>query len=169
MKPPLKITLLKGLHNVIDSTWQKFFKKVIVTDENNSFSGDNTFGTGTTTTVNDLTVNGAITGGGSEIAPTVVAGWSNGTGGYYQKRADNTVIVHMYCSGSGTATDGTTIFTLPSGYRPTNQYHCAMAANNSGWSYAGLMYITPAGAVKIYGVSGISPSEITALAVFEAA
>lgn len=107
--------------------------------------------------------------GSGEIEPTLGSGWSAGSGCFYKKTVDGQVIVHLFASGSGTDTDGTVLFTLPSGFRPKLQYHTPMVANSSGWGTAGMMYITPAGAVQIYGVSAASPSELAALAIFEVA
>lgn len=154
MKAPVRVAILKGLQNAMDTTWQKFFNKVAVLDEDNEFTE---------------TVSGSAFDGSGEIVPTSGSGWTSGTGCFYSKSFDGYVIVHMYCSGSGTDADGTTLFTLPSGYRPTNAYHTPLIANVGGWSTPGLFYITSGGAAKIYGIAGTGASEISALAMYKTA
>lgn len=173
MKPPLKISLLKGMQNVIEETWQKFFNKVAVLDEDNTFEGDNTFSgdnahSGTETFT--VAVAGSAFDGSGDIVPTSGSGWTSGTGCFYHKTFDGYVTVHVYCTGSGTDTDATVLFTLPAGYRPTNPYHAPLiAAVGGSFSTAGLLYILSNGDATIYGVGGKSPSLLAGLAVYKAA
>lgn len=166
MKAPLKVAILKGLQNAMDTTWQKFFNKVAVLDENNAFTGDNTH-SGTETFSGSVA--GTAFDGSGEIVPTSGNGWTSGTGCFYCKTFDGYVVVHMFCEGSGIDTGGTTLFTLPAGYRPNNPFHAPLIANVGGWSSSGLFFITTSGDVQIYGVAGTGPTKIAGNAIFKAA
>lgn len=64
---------------------------------------------------------------------------------YYK---DNAGIVHLRgLIKNGTTTGGTIIFTLPTGYRPSDDYHQAVASNNA----AATLKIEANGSVKIAG------------------
>lgn len=135
----------------------------------------------TTITYNDgaawqaATPTGAVTitsdwAGSGEIVPTAGNGWTSGTGCFYQKKANGQVIVHVFVTGTGTKTDATTLFNLPVGYRPNANYHATAVAYNGDWNNPGLIYIpSGTGNVVIYGFSSITPQQISATAIFDAA
>lgn len=86
------------------------------------------------------------------IAPTLQNGWTNRVGGNapagYYKDDFGIVRIHGDISG-GTATNGTLLFTLPAGYRPTATERQSVVTYNGSTFIVGSIYVTSGGAVTI--------------------
>lgn len=88
---------------------------------------------------------------------------SDGTGNITLRRIGNTVHIRMSITTSSTITSGTTIYTLPAGFRPVTTVDTLYA--QSGSIPNKLVAITAAGEIKLYGptVSVITTANFTLL------
>jgi hypothetical protein len=106
-----------------------------------------------------LTVSGAVTAGSittaTWTAPTLLNSWANLGSGYeatgYVKTPDGTVWVKGTVSGASKTAN--TIFTLPSGYRPTGGTRMFACVGNGGLA---IVEVTTAGAVTFSAGSASS-------------
>jgi hypothetical protein len=107
--------------------------------------------------VGDLSILGSITQS-SWAAVTLSGGWSNVGGGFpnlqYRRDKQGRVQVRGSITG-GTATDGTVIATLPSGFRPATGTgtHLIPVSGNAG---VGSILIGTSGAMSLLGLSSSS-------------
>jgi len=109
------------------------------------------------------TPSGAVTitsdwaGSGQLTSTSFSNGWA-GTA-YYEKLANGQVIFHIAAGTIGTTTDGTTIFTLPSGYRPGYSHFIGLIGNDTTYAAsAGRLVINTDGTVQVYTYTGTNTS-----------
>lgn len=98
----------------------------------------------------------------SELAPgpwqpvTFVNGWTNLGGTWstvaYRKHPTGLVELRGACLG-GTIANGTTLYVLPTGYRPTAGHEAHAVANLTSGSADPLIRILSTGEVQIYGMA----------------
>ena len=93
---------------------------------------------------------------GGYVIPTLSNGWVNNGGGYEPARFYKDASGNIHISGiikNGTYANGTTIFTLPVGYRPA--YHIPIECAYSGGTYT--LQIASTGIVSIFAAPGTAP------------
>ena len=98
---------------------------------------------------------------GATNEPAFQNSWANeGTAGNetaaFRKTPQNGLRIKGYID-SGTATDGTVLFTLPAAYRPSSTSRIAGMFITGGSENSYQLEFQPDGDVAIYGVSGASP------------
>jgi hypothetical protein len=127
------------------------------------------FGTDQITTVTEIgdrtryLANDGTIGLEAVAAPTLLNSWVNYDvaggwegAGYFKDRAGRVFLQGLIKS--GTATAGTTLFTLPSGYRPAKTLYFAVTSNFAGSTTLGSVYIDATGDVKIAAGSNVALS-----------
>jgi len=99
----------------------------------------------------------------AKFTPTFINGWLNFSSGGQNdatyRKTENGIVIMEGLAVNGTATSGTTLFTLPVGYRPlTRQW---FVATTSG-GYTGLV-VFETGEIKIYSPTSGAPTTYTSL------
>lgn len=87
---------------------------------------------------------------GDWVTPSLSAGWTGSYGFGYKKLTNGIVYIRGRLT-PGTETDGTTIFTLPAGYRPVDATVNIITSNIVGSAGARLYINGSGGAVQIFG------------------
>jgi hypothetical protein len=97
-------------------------------------------------------LNALITGDGWHSV-SLSAGW--GSSLKYRYTMDLRSVKLRFSNVSpGTTTDGTTIATLPSGYRPNNNTAVPLSCDVTGGSQSPHLAVSSAGACQVYGIGG---------------
>lgn len=92
-------------------------------------------------------------GSGLLSSTTLLNGWGGTI--YYEKMSDGLVKVFLDAATIGTTTNGTNIYTLPAGMRPSVKQVVQLLGNDAAtYNAAGRIDVATDGTCKVYGYSG---------------
>lgn len=96
----------------------------------------------------------------------LVSGWVGTV--YYEKLSNDLLLATIQITTVGTTTDGTTVYTLPAGYRPVHNERILITSPLGTDGVGGYFEIGTGGAVKVYDFNVAVTSFFTTTATYMA-